>query len=284
MNKIAVLTDSGSGISIEEGKELGIFVLPLQVIIDNEAFDDGISMSNAQLIQELRNKKVPKTSTPTFASILSMFEQIKKEGYTQIIGVPLSRSLSSTYDYFTQAAKEAEIEIIMIEIYTTMFLQAHIAKEIKKLIDIGYSASHIQKRLEFIIQEAYSMILPSDLMYLKAGGRLTPTAASLAALLKIRPILHLGYPTFGKVDVFDKVRTDKKAMDVAIKALKKHFKNQDVFVYVGHTDNYPKALETKALLIDQGFNEEDIIINDIVAVIASHTGLNCIGIQMIHKA
>lgn len=283
MRKIAVLTDSGSGISIEQGKELGIFVLPLQVIIDNKAYDDGITMSNAQLIQELRNKKVPKTSTPTFASILNMFEQIKADGYNEVIAVPLSRNLSSTYDYFVQAAKEAEIPITMIEIYTTMFLQAHIAKRVKHLIDQDYNPTHIQKRLEFIIREAYSMILPSDLMYLKAGGRLTPTAASLAALLKIRPILHLGYPTFGKVDVFDKVRTDKKAMLVAIKALKKHFKNQDVYVYVGHTDNYPKALETKELLVEEGFNEEDIIVNDIVAVIASHTGLNCIGIQMINK-
>lgn len=284
MNKIAVLTDSGSGISIEQGKELGIFVLPLQVIIDNHAYDDGVTMTNAQLIQELRNKKVPKTSTPTFASILNIFEQIKTAGYEEVIAVPLSRNLSSTFDYFVQASKEVELPITMIEIYTTMFLQAHIAKEIKKLIDLDYNAAHIQKRLEFIIQEAYSMILPSDLMYLKAGGRLTPTAASLATLLKIRPILHLGYSTLGKVDVFDKVRTDKKAMDVAIKALKKHFKNQDVYVYVGHTDNYPKALELKALLIEQGFKEEDIVINDIVAVIASHTGLNCVGVQMINKA
>ena len=85
MRKIAVLTDSGSGISVEQGKELGIFVLPLQVIIDNKAYDDGITMSNAQLIQELRNKKVPKTSTPTFASILTIFEQIKEAGFQEAL-------------------------------------------------------------------------------------------------------------------------------------------------------------------------------------------------------
>ncbi len=283
MKKIAVLTDSGSGMSIQQGKEWGIYVIPLQVMIDNQAYDDGITMTTNQLIEQLKQKKVPKTSTPTFASILSKFDEIIDDGFDEIIAIPLSRSLSSTYDYFMQASQEKNIPITMIETYTTMFLQKHIAKCVKSKVDQGLDANSIKQALQPTLESAYSMIIPGDLQHLKAGGRLTPTAASLATLLKIRPILHLGYPTNGKVDVYDKVRTDTKAVSVAIKALKKHLKDEKVFVYVGHTDCYDRALETKNELIKHGYDESVIVIEEIVAVIASHTGLNCIGIQMIKQ-
>jgi DegV family protein with EDD domain len=283
MKKIAVLTDSGSGLSIEKGRELGIYVIPLQVMIDNQAYDDGITMTTAQLIEQLKQKKVPKTSTPTFASILRKFDEIVDDGYDAIIAIPLSRSLSSTFDYLVQAGQEKGVDLTVIEIHTTMFLQKHVAKWVKSLVDQGLDVQQIIETIEPSLTSAYSMILPGDLEHLKAGGRLTPTAASLATLLKIRPILHLGFTTKGKVDVYDKVRTDKKALDVAIKALKKHFKNDEVFVYVGHTDAYDKAILVKDELIRYGFAESSIVIEDIVAVIASHTGLNCVGIQMIKQ-
>ncbi len=283
MKKIAVLTDSGSGLSVDQGRELGIYVIPLQVMIDNIAYDDGITMTTEQLIEQLKQKKVPKTSTPTFASLLKMFDEIIEDGYDAIIAIPLSRSLSSTFDYLIQAGHEKGVDLTVIETYTTMFLQKHIAKWIKSLVDQGHDEQAIKEIIEPTLVSAYSMILPGDLEHLKAGGRLTPTAASLATLLKIRPILHLGFSSKGKVDVYDKVRTDKKALDVAIKALKKHFKNEEVFVYVGHTDAYDKAVIVKDELINYGFDESKIVIEDIVAVIASHTGLNCVGIQMIKQ-
>jgi len=283
MPKIAVLTDSGSGYNQTQAKEQGVYVLPLQVIIDNQAFEDGITLSNQQLIGYLKDKKVPKTSTPTFATILSMFDKIIEDGFDTIIAVPLSSSLSSTSDYLKQAASEKKVDIHVFEIYTTMFLQKHITDYVKTLVDQGMMVEQIKKSLHSIIESSNTLILPSDLNHLKAGGRLTPTAASLAALLKIRPILALNKATNGKIDVIDKVRTDKKALAVAIKSLKKQYENKDVHVYIGHTDYMDQANVVKELLIEQGFNENDIIIQDIVAVIASHTGLHCLGIQIIDK-
>lgn len=283
MPKIAILTDSGSGYNQAQAKENGVYVLPLQVIIDNQAYDDGVNLSNEQLIAFLKEKKVPKTSTPTFATILSMFDTIVADGYDVILAVPLSRSLSSTADYLTQAAIEKDIEIDVIEIYTTMFLQKHLTDYIKTLVDQGLLLEQIKKKVQSIIDSTNTLILPNDLNHLKAGGRLTATAASLAALLKIRPILALNKASNGKIDVIDKVRTDKKALKIAIKTLRKQFQKKDVHVYIGHTDYYDQALEAKTMLIEEGFDEKDILIQDIVAVIACHTGLHCLGIQIIEK-
>lgn len=283
MSKIAILTDSGSGYPLEEAKANNVYVLPLQVIVDNVAYEDGITLTTPQLNEHLKNKKVPKTSTPTFATILAMFDQIIEDGYDQIIALPLSRSLSSTADYFKQAAQEKEIDLVVVEIYTTMFLQKHLTDLAQRYVKQGFSTNQIVEKLNEKIDKAHCLIMPSDLNHLKAGGRLTPAAASLAALLKIRPILALSKATDGKIDVVDKVRTDKKALSSAIKLLKKQFDKKDVVVYIGHSDAYEKAEVTKQLLVEAGFIKEDITILDIVAVIASHTGLDCVGIQIIEK-
>ncbi len=283
MSKIAILTDSGSGYPLEEAKANNVYVLPLQVIVDNVAYEDGVTLTTSQLNNHLKNKKVPKTSTPTFATILAMFDQIIEDGYDQIIALPLSRSLSSTADYFKQAAQEKEIDLVVVEIYTTMFLQKHLTDLAQRYVTQGFSTNQIVEKLNEKIDQAHCLIMPSDLNHLKAGGRLTPAAASLAALLKIRPILALSKATDGKIDVVDKVRTDKKALNSAIKLLKKQFDKKDVVVYIGHSDAYEKAEVTKQLLVEAGFSIEDIIIQDIVAVIASHTGLDCVGIQIIEK-
>lgn len=283
MPKIAILTDSGSGYNQAQANENGVYVLPLQVIIDNQAYDDGVNLSNEQLIGFLKDKKVPKTSTPTFATILSMFDTIVADGYDVIIAVPLSRSLSSTADYLTQAAIEKNIQIEVLEIYTTMFLQKHITDYVKTLVDQGFMLDQIKSMVQPIIEGTNTLILPNDLNHLKAGGRLTATAASLAALLKIRPILALNKVSNGKIDVIDKVRTDKKALNIAIKTLRKQFQKKNVQVYIGHTDYYEQALEAKTMLIEEGFDEKDILIQEIVAVIACHTGLRCLGIQVIEK-
>ncbi len=284
MSKIAILTDSGSALDAEEAKALGIYVIPLQVMIDNKAYEDGVTITTSQLIEQLKNHKLPKTSTPTLASILAMIDKIMADGHDEIIAVPLSRNLSSTQDYLIQAAKEKGIKITMIEVYSTLMLQQVIAKKAKLLVDQGLDAEAIKERLVDVITRSYTLIMPSDLEHLKAGGRLTPAAASLAKLFKIRPILHLGVETEGKVDVFDKVRTDKKAIQLAVKTLKKRFGDKEVAMYVLHCDAPMKASETKDMLIDAGFDANEIIIDDIVAVIASHTGLGCVGIQMIEKA
>ncbi len=283
MKRIAVLTDSASGYTLKEAAQDQIYMIPLQIIIDNKSYEDGIDISFDDLLEHLDNRKLLKTATPTLAKMINTVKQIKDDGYDHIIAIPLSSSLSSTSNYLRQAALENDIEIDIIETYTTMFIQKHIVKFVKACLDKNMSVKAILELSKLIVEQATTLILPSDLDYLKAGGRLTPAAASLAALLKIRPILALDIESAGKVDVIDKVRTDKKAMISMVKRLKKQYQNKTVDIYIAHSGDYDKAFVLQDLLIEAGFDKHAIVIDHLVAVIMAHTGRDCVGIQMIVK-
>ena len=283
MKKIAVLTDSSSGYTFNQAKQHHIYMLSLQIIIDNETYEDGIDLTSQDLIVKLNENKRIRTSTPTLANMLKMFQTIKADGYDHVLAIPLSASLSSTACYLKQAALEVGIDIDIIEIYSTMFIQQHVVKLVQQCVNRNMEIVDILAFVKPIIANARTLILPSDLHYLKAGGRLTPAAAALATVLKIRPILALDQNTKGKVDVIDKVRTDKKAIHTMVNRVKKMIKHKNVHVYIGHSDAFEKALYVNELLMKEGVNQDDITITDLVAVIMSHTGKGCVGIQVIEK-
>ena len=126
MKKIAVLTDSGSGISQEDANQLGIFVLPLLVTIEGKTYQDGVEIQLDELYTMLNNKKHPKTSTPLYQSIENILIRIKNLGFTDVISIPLSSGLSSTFQSIVIASQEVNLNLHLIEIYSTCMIQNHI--------------------------------------------------------------------------------------------------------------------------------------------------------------
>ncbi|HET6785810.1 MAG TPA: DegV family protein [Erysipelotrichaceae bacterium] len=281
MKKIAVLTDSGSGISQIESKELGIFVLPLLVVVEGKTYLDGIEIQLNELYTLLSEKKHPKTSTPLYQSIENMLIKIKNLGYTDVIALPLSSGLSSTYQSIALASQEVNLNHHLIEIYSTCMIQNHCAKLAQKLVNENKQLDEIISELNRVISLSNTIILPNDLEYLKQGGRLTPLAASLASMFKIRPVLQLNQSVSGKIDVLSKVRTERKALETAIDTLDSTFSGKSVSIYIIHSAADERCELTKQLLIGKGYSESSIQIHAIAAVIASHTGLDCLGIQFI---
>lgn len=281
MKKIAVLTDSGSGISQEDANQLGIFVLPLLVTIDGKTFEDGVEIQLDELYTMLNDKKHPKTSTPLYQSIENILIRIKNMGFTDVIGVPLTSGLSSTFQSIVIASQEVNLNLHLIEIYSTCMIQNHIVKLAKQLIDENMECDMIINKLNRVITTSNTLILPNDLDYLKQGGRLTPLAASLASMFKIRPILQLNKACNGKIDVLSKVRTERKALESAIDTLHDSFKELNPTIYIIHSAADDRCALTKEILIAKGYAESSIQIHAIAAVIASHTGLDCLGIQFI---
>ena len=179
-------------------------------------------------------------------------------------------------------AEDIGIPLTHLEDYTTCDLQGHAVILAKQLADEGKCAADIVAALKPRIATSGTMILPNDIQHLKRGGRLTPLAAAAASLLKIKPVLIIDPSTKGKIDVFDKVRTEKKATALAIDTISEKLKGKEGYVYVIHSDCLEKAEQIKTALLQR--NEKlKIRVNTISAVIAAHTGLDCIAIQYIEK-
>lgn len=278
--KTAILTDSGSAMTPEQAKEAGIYFVPLQVIDGDQSYRDGVDITTSELYDVLRKNHTPKTSMPLLQVIQDVMQQIKEDGYEEIIALPLSSGLSSTYNSMQISAQEIGIPINIIENYTTCDLQGYGALLAKKLIDEGKSSTQVKEFIEGKVKTSGTLILPNDIQHLKRGGRLTPIAAAAASLLKIKPILIIGPETMGKIDVFDKVRTEHKATNVAIDYISEKMKDKRGTIYVIHSDNLEKARQIQEELQNRNANL-DIHINYISAVIAAHTGLDCIAIQYI---
>lgn len=281
--KTAILTDSGSAMNIEQAHKNGLFLVPLQVIDGDKTYQDGVDITTFELYDALRDYHTPKTSMPIVQVIQDTIHEIIHQGYDEIVAIPLSSGLSSTCNTMLMCAKELAIPLTIIENYTTCDLQGHVAKYAKHLADQGKSAHEIKQLVEQKIAHSGTLILPNDIQHLKRGGRLTPIAAAAASLLKIKPILKIDPSTKGKIDVFDKVRTERKATCVAVEYISQQMQGKEGHIFVIHSDAIEKAEMIKLELLKR--NPQVIVnINYISAVIAAHTGLDCIAIQYIEEA
>lgn len=281
--KIAVVTDSGSGLTKQEALEKGIYYLPLQIIINDKMYLDGVDIKVEEIYDALRNGAMPTTSMPPIGLMEELLEDLKKEGYGEIIAVTLTAGLSSTAHILQATAKECGIPLHHIECYSTCNIEAYLAESAKALVDQGLDASEIVSRLEKSVASSNTLIIPDDLQHLKRGGRLTPLAAALGGLLKIKPLLQLNRVSEGKVDVFDKVRTMSKAQQKAIDTFKAADLNEDYEYTVLHSGAPEEGEKLKNLMIDTFPAAKDLTFGLIGAVISAHTGLGCLGIQFIKK-
>lgn len=280
--KIAIITDSGCGLSNDQAKAAGLFLLPLQIMDKEKSYRDCYEITTLQLYDLLRNGSMPKTSSPTVQDIENMMNHLIQEGYDEIISVPLSSGLSGTHQVISMVANDKNIPITTIEVYSTCNIQRQIALDAKRLADQGKSSAEIKAILDAAIATNLTLILPNDLQHLKRGGRLTPIAASLANLLKIKPILRIGPETEGKIDVQDKVRTESKAIKYSVDFLCSKMSDKPYRVFVINSDAKEKA-EQIAEMFRNADKDTEVEIDDISSVIASHTGLDCIALQIIEK-
>ena len=276
--KIAVITDSGTGWSEEQAKEKGLFYLPLQVKCGDEEFLDGIDITVSELYERLRNGEMPTTSMPPLGRVEALFAQLKEEGYEYVIAVPLSAGISSTASMIEAAAKRAELPISVIDPYTTVNTQGYLAVCARELAEQGVEPQEIERRLKASVESGNTLLVPDDLMHLKRGGRLTPLAATLGSMLKIKPILQINEHTKGKIDVAGKVRTMSKAMDTVIERMKQAGVDRRYSVTVAHADA-PEAAEVYRRKIEAAIEGVQVNVIKLVSVVGVHTGRGCQALQ-----
>ena len=220
MKKIAVVTDSNSGITQSMAKELGIAVLPMPFEINGDDYFEDINLTQEQFYEKLAQDAEVSTSQPAPGQVLDLWEALLKD-YDEIVNIPMSSALSSSCASAMMLSEDYDGRVVVVDNKRISHTQKWAALDAKRMADSGrYTAAQIKEILEETAADQSIYIMVDTLKYLKKGGRVTPAAAAIGTLLKIKPVLKI---QGGKLDAFAKVRTVKQAKQTMIAAIKKDF-------------------------------------------------------------
>jgi len=285
--KIAVVTDSNSGITQAQAKEMGVAVLPMPFMIDGETYYEDITLTREQFYQRLKDNADIATSQPTPDSILKMWDKLLKE-YDQIIHIPMSSGLSGSCSTAMMLAGEDEYEgkVFVVDNRRISVTQYQSVKDAQMLAAMGMDGTQIKKRLEKTAADSVIFITVDTLKYLKKGGRITPAAAALGTLLKIKPVLII---LGEKLDSFAKARTMKQAKTMMMNAIQKELDGRlhdsecrNCHLAIAHTDNEEAALEFKKE-VEERFPNADVYMAPLSLSIACHIGPGSLALTATRK-
>lgn len=190
MAKVAIVTDSNSGITQKQGKELGIYVLPMPFFIDGKMFLEDITLTQEQFYEKLGADSDISTSQPSPGDVMELWETLLKE-YDEIVCIPMSSGLSTTCFTAISIAKEYKGRVQVVDNQRISVTQAQSVYDAMKLRDQGMSAAQIREILEREKLQASIYITVDTLKYLKKGGRITPAAAAIGTVLNLKPVLQI---------------------------------------------------------------------------------------------
>ena len=285
--KIAVVTDSNSGITQAQAKEMGVAVLPMPFMIDGETYYEDITLTREQFYQRLKDNADIATSQPTPDSILKMWDKLLKE-YDQIIHIPMSSGLSGSCSTAMMLAGEDEYEgkVFVVDNRRISVTQYQSVKDAQMLAAMGMDGTQIKKRLEETAADSVIFITVDTLKYLKKGGWITPAAAALGTLLKIKPMLII---LGEKLDSFAKARTMKQAKTMMMNAIQKELDGRlhdsecrNCHLAIAHTDNEEAALEFKKE-VEERFPNADVYMAPLSLSIACHIGPGSLAVTATRK-
>lgn len=277
MRKVAILTDSSCDIDDITAKELGIYVLRMPIIIDGKEYIEDVDIKLDDIKTKMAEGKMAKTAQASLGSLIKMYNTLLEE-YDEILHIPLSSGLSGMYQTALMQSKTYDGKIAVVDAKCACYPLTKLCLDAKKMIEDGKSAFEIRDIIEREASMMEAVIIPADLNYLKRGGRITPAAAALANLLKIVPILYL---KDGVIDVFDKVRTMKKAMARGVEAVSS-VDDPSKYYWMIIADGCEELVEkVKADL--EAATKQEIEFHYFGAVILSHTGPGVLAFGRIRK-
>ena len=283
---VAILTDSNAGITQSEAKELGIFVLPMPFTINGEEFYEDINLTQDEFYNKLTGNAEIFTSQPAAGDVTIKFDEILKD-FDELVHIPMSSGLSGSCQTSMMLSQDEKYEgkVFVVDDQRVSVTQKQDVFLAKKLADAGKSGKEIQ---EFLMQhkmEATIYITVNTLDYLKKGGRLTPAAAALGSLLKIKPVLSIQGE---KLDSFQKARTMAKAKSIMIDAVKADIashndkeENWEIMVAYTQDQDAAKDLVTQ---VSEAFPNNTITICDPLSLsVSCHIGPGALAVAACKK-
>lgn len=283
--KIAVVTDSNSGITQAQGKELGITVLPMPFMIDGNEFFEDISLTQQEFYGKMEEDMDISTSQPSPESIVELWEALLEE-YDGIVHIPMSSGLSGSCQTALMLAEEFDGRVQVVNNHRISVTQRQSALDALEMAGKGMDAVQIKEVLERTGSESTIYITVDTLKYLKKGGRITPAAAALGTLLRLKPVLTIQGE---KLDAFAKARTMKQAKSMMISAIQHDLETRwddkegkKTHLEIAHTNCEEAALQLKEELLEL-FPDTDIHIDPLSFSVACHIGPGALAIAAVKK-
>lgn len=274
-NKIAIVTDSNSGITQSQAKELGISVLPMPFYINDELFYEDLTLTQEEFYQKLEEDANISTSQPSPADVMELWEKLLEEN-EEIVHIPMSSGLSNSCETAMVLAREYHGRVHVVNNQRISVTQRQSVLDALNLAKAGKTGAEIRETLEKEAHESSIYITLETLKYLKKGGRITPAAAALGTVLNLKPVLQI---QGDKLDAFSKARGKKKAKSIMIQAMKEDlegrfqaFKEQGVLALeAAYTGTKEEAGEWKKELEEQ-FPGFEIYMAPLSLSVACHIG------------
>lgn len=284
MKKIAIVTDSNSGITQEMGKTMGIHVIPMPFFIDGELFLEDITLTQEEFYKRLGEDSDISTSQPSPGEVMECWDELLKE-YDEIVHIPMSSGLSSTCHAAQSLSQEYEGKVCVVDNQRISVTQKQSVEDAIVLRDAGKSASEIKEILEAEKLQASIYITVDTLKYLKKGGRVIPAAAALGTVLNLKPVLQIQGE---KLDAFSKVRGWKAAKRTMLKAIEKDLNDrfadvrEDMVLGMAYTCSKEEAQEWKQEIAEK-FPEYEIVEGPLSLSVACHIGPGAMAVTCMKK-
>lgn len=285
MSKIAVATDSNSGITQNQAKEYRVHVIPMPFFIDGETFYEDINLTQEQFYEKLEGNAEISTSMPAVGDVTDFWDKLLQE-YDEIVYIPMSSGLSSSCETAMMLAQEYEGKVQVVNNQRISVTQKQTVLDALEMVERGMNAAQIKEYLEETKFDSSIYIMLDTLYYLKKGGRITPAAAALGTLLKLKPVLQIQGE---RLDAFAKARTMKQAKTIMLDAMAKDFaerfgdaEGENMWIEVAYTKDREVAEEFRAQ-IQELYPNHKIVLDPLSLSISCHIGPGALAIACSKK-
>lgn len=287
MSKVAIVTDSNSGITPDQAQKLGVYVIPMPVIIDGVTYFEDVDLSKKEFYDKISEELDVSTSQPSPDSVLSMWDELLKE-YDEIVHIPMSSGLSGTCSTAYSLSLDYDGRVFVVDNQRISVTQRRSVLDAAALAMEGKKAQEIYDALMADKFNSTIYIMLDTLYYLKKGGRITPAAAALGTLLRLKPVLTIQGE---KLDAYAKARTSKQGKELMVTAVQNDIESRfggitqedNIALCVAHTNN-SEAAEAFAAEIGEVFPQyKDIYIDELPLSIACHIGPGSLAVAAIKK-
>ena len=286
MSRIAIVTDSNSGITQKEGKELGISVIPMPFYINDELYFEDITLTQEEFYQKLDEDADIKTSQPAPGDVLDLWEKLL-EDHDEIVHIAMSSGLSSSCATAAMLADDYDGKVQVVDNQRISVTQRQSVADAMKLAEEGKSAKEIKDILEADKLDSGIFIMVDTLKYLKKGGRVTSAGAAIGTVLGIKPVLQIHGE---KLDAFAKTRGVKQAKKKMIAAVRKELEERfpdgefakHAYLQSAYTKDKEAALKWKEELMAE-FPEMEFHQDPLSLSVACHIGAGALAVAWTHK-
>lgn len=275
LSRIAIVTDSNSGITQEQGRELGISIVPMPFDINGETYFEDITLTQKEFYEKLKEGADIGTSQPSIENIMNLWKDLLRE-HEEVVHIPMSSGLSGACETALAFSRDFDGKVHVVNNQRVSVTQRQSVLDAIYLANQGKGGSEIKEILETERLESSIYIMVDTLKYLKKGGRVTPAAAALGTLLRLKPVLQIQGE---KLDAFAKARTVKQAKTMMINAVKKDLEERfsnyceegTMMLAIAHTDNEEAAQEFKKE-VEEAIPGYEIYVDKLSLSISCHIG------------